>query len=138
MAASKSTLEVAVERAGGIRALGRTLGWDPSAIVRILGGEKISAYRAGQVADYLELGRSERDKAILEALRAMSKTDAETVYWATLQDEGKLIARAKTLALQAWFTAGDRDPKLYELLEGETLKALQQELQDRRIRRKSA
>lgn len=134
----KATIERAVEKAGGLRALGRALDWKPAALHRVIGGERISPFRAAQLADYLDCSAQERDFAIRESLHAMAKTETEAAYWASLRDEAYLQARAKQLALQAWFAAGDRDPKLYELLERETLKALQQELQDTRIRRKSA
>lgn len=141
MAVAKSTIERAIEKAGGLRALGRLLDWNSGSLMRVLGGEKISPYRAGQVADYLELGRSERDQAILEALHAMSKTDAEGAYWRAVQDQAQILAKAKRLALQAWFEAGDNDPKLYETLERETFLALlkdREEAQSSKVRRKSA
>lgn len=140
MGAAKHTVELAIAKAGGIRPLCRILDWNPGSLMRVLGGERISPYRAGQVADYLELSPAEQENEILEALSLMSRTEVEAEYWRARQDQVRLRERARQLALHAWLASGDSDPMLYEKLEKETLAALVLDARKARItlKRRSA
>lgn len=72
-------LDKAIENAGGVRALSRSLSWPHGAMCRVKSGkEKISPFRAAQLADFMN---EETDKAVLAALVAGSQSDLEKRYW---------------------------------------------------------
>lgn len=72
-------LQRAIEAAGGVRALGRKLDWDPATISRAAAGsERLSAYRASQLATVT--GANEV-AAIYAALEHIARTEAESAHW---------------------------------------------------------
>lgn len=88
-------IDLAIEKAGGVRALGAALGWAHTGILRVRAGERISPYRAARLSEYLgnppQLG-------IAVALEEQSKTEAEREYWRALFDDE--FARAKLAELR--------------------------------------
>ncbi len=82
--ATLSALDRAVEKAGGVRALCRDLDWHHGSVMRIKAGERLSPYRAAQIAAYL--GESPLC-LLLEALTDGSKSTAEAKYWASFPAE---------------------------------------------------
>ncbi|MBB87294.1 MAG: hypothetical protein CMP06_08355 [Xanthomonadales bacterium] len=71
-------VERSIEKAGGVRALSRTLEWDPASIVKARDDAKLSPYRAARLAAYLE---EDVMQAVCAALMDTSKSNAEARYW---------------------------------------------------------
>lgn len=75
-------LEEAISQTGGVRALARLIGWDIGSMGKVRAGkERISPYRAAQVAEVLEI--DPRLGAFL-ALKAGAKSDSEREFWDAL------------------------------------------------------
>lgn len=80
-------IDQASEKAGGVRALARALDWNPGSIMKAKAGEKISPYRAAQLADFLGV---DPEAAVVAALIDTSKSDAETAFWPKYAQEARL------------------------------------------------
>lgn len=71
-------LRMAVEKATGVRALGRMLQWHPGAIMNVKNGEKMSPYRAVQLAQLVDVPPLD---ALLTALENAARTEHERQHW---------------------------------------------------------
>lgn len=88
-------IDLASEKAGGVTALSRALGWNLRALLRVRAGERISPYRAAKLAEYLG---NPPALGIAVALEEQSKTEGEREYWRALFDDE--FARAKLAELR--------------------------------------
>lgn len=75
-------IKAASEKAGSQNKLAAVLGWNPGALRRVQnGGEKISAYRAAKLYEYLSM---DPEEGIAGALYLQSKSEPERAYWAAM------------------------------------------------------
>lgn len=75
--------------AGGVDLLSVELGWHIRAMNRVIDGEKINAYRAAQISEYLGL---DVDQAIQSALLDLAHSDRERDFWAARLSHAKIAA----------------------------------------------
>lgn len=106
-------IEIAAEKAGSLSALARALDWNLRAIIRVRDGEKISAYRAARLVEFLDL---EPEMGVAVALEEQARSDEERVYWNRLYDDvftryskARLELVAETAERKAQSAGKDRD-----------------------------
>lgn len=120
----KTALEAAIDKAGGIRALARELDWHHPNISAIRDGDRISPFRAAQLAGYMDLGRAAEDEAMYSALSDLAKADAERDFWLQRKLEAQLRHTARQLAIDSWIASGSKSPELLAQLEDSVLQQL--------------
>ena len=77
----RQLIEEATANAGGLRSLARALDWHAGAITKIRSDEKLSPYRAAQIAD---LTGRDPVGAVIASLADGSKSDGESKYWSDM------------------------------------------------------
>jgi hypothetical protein len=77
-------LEKAIAKSGGVRALGRELNWNVGSMARVKAGEKMSPYRAVQLAGFV--GDAPL-KSLVLALSEGAKSPEEAIYWLSFSEK---------------------------------------------------
>ena len=85
-------LRMAIDKANGVRALGRMLQWHPGAIMNVKNGEKISPYRAVQLAQLVNVPPLD---ALLSALENAGRTEHERQHWRSFALQLRLDSACK-------------------------------------------
>lgn len=89
--------------------MSRELDWDVGKVSRIHAGDRISPYRARQVARYLGLGARAEDDAMFTALAELAKADSERKYWLGLIAEADGASHIDDVDLGAIMAAARSD-----------------------------
>lgn len=76
-----SLIDEAARKAGGLRALARALDWTYGSVQNVKSGEKISPYRAAQLAEYVFGDDTYVQWAIVGALLQGAKSHGESEFW---------------------------------------------------------
>jgi hypothetical protein len=76
-----SLINEATRKAGSLRALARALDWTYGSIQNVKAGEKISPYRAAQLAEYVFGDDTYVQWAVIGALLQMAKSHGEADFW---------------------------------------------------------
>lgn len=89
-------IDLASEKAGGVTALSRALGWNLRALLRVKAGERISPYRAARLMEFIE---QPPGLGIAAALEGQARTDEEREYWRSHFDFELTAAKMAELRL---------------------------------------